>query len=55
MTEIEAIEELEKLSKKYNDVEVEHIKYDELLCEFLIRLGYNKLVKKYNETLKWFA
>lgn len=38
-----------------DDQEVRHIREDELLCELLIELGFNKFVKQYHSTNKWYA
>lgn len=38
-----------------DDQEMDHIYADGLLCEFLIALGYNDLVKEYNKIAKWYA
>lgn len=37
------------------DTEVAHCDADDLLCEFLRKLNYNKLVGKYLEIKRWFA
>jgi len=38
-----------------DDTEVAHGDADDLLCEFLRKLGYNELVEKYLEVNKWYA
>ena len=37
------------------DTEAAHGDADDLLCEFLRKLGYNELVEKYLEVNKWYA
>ena len=37
------------------DTEADHGKADEVLCLFLLSLGYDRLVQKYSEVKKWYA
>ena len=37
------------------DTEDAHVNADELLCEFLKKLGYEKLVDEYEKVDKWYA
>ena len=57
MTKEEAIEELRKL--KYlarGDAEAAHSKADSVLCELLSTLGYEDVVKAYDEIQpKWYV
>ena len=47
------IEELESLR---GDPEMNHLRADEILCEFLEYLGHSDLVKAYNNVEpKWYA
>ena len=41
--------------KFFKDEEDLHKEYDNILCDFLINLGYNYLVKEYKKTDKWFG
>lgn len=53
-TEDYAINELKKCIKK-GASEDSHIDADDILCEFLITLGYKKLVSYYKEVPKWYS
>lgn len=50
---------LEKLKEVQDeccgDVECRHGCEDDILCELLKELGYEKLVKQYESTHKWYA
>ena len=48
---------VDKLKKAYDyeDIEGSHYKYDDLLCELLNELGFNKVVDQFNSTNKWYA
>lgn len=37
------------------DIEVDHLKMDELMCELLKQLGYEKGVEIFEETGRWYA
>ena len=37
------------------DTESAHSEADDLLCEFLTKLGYKDLVEKYREVSKWYS
>lgn len=39
----------------YPDCEVAHCRADELLCEFLVAIGYVDVVQEYNKINKWYA
>ena len=54
MTQEEAIEQM-KIFAKDIDTETAHRNADKLLCEILIQLGWEKLVKEYDEVGKWYA
>lgn len=38
-----------------DDLEVNHIRADELLCAFLNRLGYSRVVRAYEGVVRWHA
>ena len=37
------------------DPEAEHVRADELLCELLKQLGYEKTVTAFEKVFKWYA
>lgn len=37
------------------DIEKEHIQADEILCDFLLHLGYKELVDEFQKIWKWYA
>lgn len=49
------IKELKKLSKKDNDIEINHITADNILCEVLRLLDRDEIVKEYDKISKWYA
>jgi hypothetical protein len=51
---IKIIERLRKLQKD-DDTEDAHKEADKILCEMLIKLGFEDVVKEYNEVGKWYA
>jgi len=53
MTKEEAIEELKQA--KLKDTEMGHYFADNVLCDFLISLGYTDVVEEYRKVDKWFA
>ena len=54
--EEEYLQKLEQIQFDYeDDIEIKHIKEDELLCELLSKLGYCKVVDYYQGTRKWYA
>jgi hypothetical protein len=50
-------EAIKKLQKEVNneDTESAHGKADDILCELLEKIGYEDVIKKYNEVSKWYA
>ena len=46
---------IEVQDKHCVDQEVRHVYEDDVLCELLKELGYEKLVKQYKSTGKWYA
>jgi len=55
MKEKEVIKKLKKLQKDYGDIEINHQEADKLLCDFLIQLGHEKIVKEWCKVEKWYA
>ena len=54
--EEEYLEKLKKIQDEYyDDTEAKHIYEDDLLCELLEKLGFNKIVSTYNDSNKWYA
>jgi len=52
----EVIRRLKKLQSDFIDTEVGHGKADDILCEFLISLGYADIVREYEKVeKKWYA
>jgi len=56
MTESEAIEKLKALDGM-GDTEHEHVEADDILCEFLVSLGYPALVEQFKKNAAgyWYA
>ena len=50
---------IRKLNKAFEDTEGDteaaHSLYDDILCELLLELGYNKLVDRFNALERWYA
>jgi hypothetical protein len=38
-----------------DDVEICHARADDLLCELLTQLGFQKVVDEFNKITKWYA
>ena len=51
----EFIKELKELSKNDNDIEINHITADNILCEVLKLLDCDEIVKEYDKISKWYA
>jgi len=50
------IERMEALaSGECGDIEANHVKADEILCEALRRLGQDRLVELFEKVEKWYA
>ncbi len=53
------LKELKEIQKHandgYDDQERRHVEEDDLLCDLLQELGYNKIVEQYYLTSKWYA
>ena len=47
-------EEMQQLANK-NDIELAHIRADEILCEVLNELDYAEIVELYHDVGKWYA
>lgn len=50
----EKLKALRKLADS-KDIECAHIEADDLLCEILLDLGYDKIVEAYEAIDKWYA
>lgn len=44
-----------RLIQEKQDIENRHIEADQLLCDLLAELGYDQIVKQYDEIEKWHA
>ncbi|HDC4311279.1 TPA: hypothetical protein ACOEGN_001450 [Enterobacter kobei] len=55
MTREEAIAVLKELQGSGGDVEMDHIRADDVLCEILKTLGYEDVVIEYDAINKWYA
>lgn len=55
MTREEAIAALKELQCSGGDVEMDHIRADDVLCEILKALGYEDVVIEYDAINKWYA
>ena len=38
-----------------DDYEIAHMKADELLCDFITKLGYGEVAQKFDAVPKWYA
>ena len=54
MTKKQAIKEL-KEAQQNGDIEVAHCDADNVLCEFLKKLGHWDVVAEYEKVDKWYA
>ncbi len=54
MKKEEAIELL-KAEQINIDVEVAHIRADDILCKLLTELGYSEVVEEFEKVRKWYA
>lgn len=54
MEEKEVLEKLQECVDN-KDPEGAHADADEILCKFLLALGYQEIVEKYNQVYKWYA
>lgn len=54
MTEEEAILVMQKWID-CGDIEIAHCEADKLLCKFLEKNGYEKLVEEWRKVRKWYA
>ena len=55
MTREEAIAVLKELQGSGGDIEMDHIRADDVLCEILKTLGYEDVVIEYDAINKWYA
>ena len=52
----ETCNELQKIKKRYGgDIEQGHMHADDILVTFLKNLGYEDIVKAYEDILKWYS
>jgi hypothetical protein len=54
MKEKEVIEYL-KQQQENSDTEDSHINADNILCEFLIELGFERIVEEFEKVNKWYC
>lgn len=54
MKEKEIIHKLKELQNN-DDIEINHHKADQILCDFLLSLGYEKIVKEFAKIEKWYS
>jgi len=54
MTREEALKALVALQKD-DDIEMEHVEADRVLCQLLVTLGYGDVVTEFNRITKWYA
>ena len=54
MTREEAINKL-KILQSLGDEEIAHCNADDVICDLLKALGYEDVVKEYDEIDKWYA
>lgn len=54
MNKIEALVLLRE-EQKNEDWEIAHSNADDILCKFLLSLGYEDIVREYNLINKWYA
>ena len=54
MTREEAIEKL-KDEQKNDDIEMAHVRADDVLCDLLRSLGYGDVVEEYEKVEKWYS
>ncbi len=47
--------ELLKAEQSNVDVEVAHVRADDILCGLLIELGYSDVVEEFEKVRKWYA
>ena len=52
---VEEIKAKLKELQQDDDVELSHYEADQIICKLLDDLGYNDVVKEYNEISKWYA
>lgn len=43
------------IQTKHHNPEIIHIEMDELMCELLMQLGYNKGIEVFNNAEKWYS
>ena len=55
MVTAEEFKDKMKMISERDDEEVRHIEADDLMCDFLEKLGYGEGVKIFKEMRKWYA
>ena len=55
MTSEDVIRRLKRQQSEDIDTEVAHQIADDIICEFLVSLGYKDVVAEYNLVGKWYA
>ena len=51
----EYVEKMKECVKMSHDPEMAHSLADDLLCDFLEKLGYGELTDIFNDVQKWYA
>ena len=54
ITDDEAYLEAKEINEE-EDTETSHVKLDDLLCKVLLSLGYDRLVKEFQSSDKWYS
>lgn len=49
------MDRLKAIQGNFVDVETAHEDADQVLCDLLKALGYNKVVEEYNKVEKWYT
>lgn len=49
------LEQMKELEEEDGDYEICHSQADNLLCDLLIKLGYEEIVDSYHKVGKWYA
>ena len=55
MTSKDAIRRLKRQQPEDIDTEIAHFVADDIICEFLVSLGYEDVVAEYDLVVKWYA
>lgn len=49
------LEEMRAIVKDHGDTEQSHMDADKILCDLLVALGHEEIVKEYHTIEKWYA